>query len=83
MIYLILPLNRKNSTMIASQNWYNIRITIWMLHTVTEWLEICTDINIELTWIFTSRIIRFALEKTFLLNKVFFPANGLQVTLIK
>ena len=59
-----------------------------MLHTVTERLEICIDINIELslvdhyTWIFTSRLVRLALEKTFLLDEVFFPANGLQATLI-
>ena len=49
-----------------------------MLHTVTKRLEICTDINIEIskfdhyTWIFTSRIFRLALEITFLLNKYFF-----------
>ena len=60
-----------------------------MLHTVTERLEICIDINIELslvdhyTWIFTSRLVNLALEKTFLLDEVFFPANGLQATLIK
>ena len=60
-----------------------------MLHTVTERLEICIDINIELslvdhyTWIFTSRLVRLALEKTFLLYEVFFPAIGLQATLIK
>ena len=60
-----------------------------MLHTVTERLEICIDINIELslvdhyTWIFTSRLVRLALEKTFLLDEVFFPTNGLQATLIK
>ena len=41
-------------------------------------LEICIDINIEISkldhykWIFTSRIFRLALEITFLLNKHFF-----------
>ena len=53
-----------------------------MLHTVTKRLEICIDINIEiskvdhLTWLFASRIFRLALEiilLTFLLNKYFFP----------
>ena len=49
-----------------------------MLHTITKRLEICIDINIEIsevdhyTWIFTSRIFRLALEITFLLNKYFF-----------
>ena len=49
-----------------------------MLHTITKRLEICIDINIEnsevdhYTWIFTSRIFRFGLEITFLLNKYFF-----------
>ena len=49
-----------------------------MLHTITKRLEICIDINIEITevdhfaWIFTSRIFRLALEITFLLNKDFF-----------
>ena len=39
-----------------------------MLHTVTKRLEICIDINIEiskvdhLTWLFASRIFRLALE---------------------
>ena len=53
-----------------------------MLHT----LQICIDINIEISevdrykWIFTSTIFRLALEITFLLNKVFFPTNGLRVT---
>ena len=57
---------------------FNIRITIWMLHIITKWLKICIDINIEIsevdnyTWIFTSRIFRLALEITFLLNKYFF-----------
>ena len=44
MIYLILPLNRKNSTIIASQN-YDIKI--WMLHTTTKRLEICVDITVD------------------------------------
>ena len=49
-----------------------------MLHTITKRLEICININIEITevdhfaWIFTSRIFRLALEITFLLNKDFF-----------
>ena len=49
-----------------------------MLHTITKRLEICIDINIEIsevdnyTWIFTSRIFRLALEITFLLKKYFF-----------
>ena len=49
-----------------------------MLHTVTKRLEICIDINIEIsevdhyTWIFTSRMFRLALEITFLLNKYLF-----------
>ena len=42
-----------------------------MLHTITKQLEICIDINIEIT-IFTSKIFRFALEITFLLKKYFF-----------
>ena len=48
-----------------------------MLHTITKRLEICIDINIEMTevdhysWTFTSKIFRFALEITFLLNKYF------------
>ena len=56
----------------------NIQITLWMLHTITKRLEICININIEIseadhyTWIFTSRIFRLALEITFLYNKYFF-----------
>ena len=48
-----------------------------MLHTITKRLEICIDINTEMTevdhysWTFTSKIFRFALEITFLLNKYF------------
>ena len=54
-----------------------------MLHTVSKRLEICIDINIEIsevdhyTWIFTSRIFRLALEITFLLNKYFFSYKRL------
>ena len=49
-----------------------------MLHTITKRLEICIDINIEIskvdhyTCISTSRIFRLALEITFLLNRYFF-----------
>ena len=49
-----------------------------MLHKITKRLEICIDINIEIsevdhyTWLFTSRIFRLALEIFFLLNKYFF-----------
>ena len=49
-----------------------------MLHTITKRLEICIDINIEIsvvdhcTCVFTSSIFRLALEITFLLNKYFF-----------
>ena len=42
------------------------------------------EINEVDTWIFTSRIFRLALEITFFyLTSVFFPTNGLLVTLIK
>ena len=78
MIYLILPLNRnKLNNNSISKLWYNITITIWMLHTITKRFEVCIDIDIEInrvdpyTWIFTSRIFRFALETTFLFNKYF------------
>ena len=60
-----------------------------MLLTITKQLEICIDIDIEIsevdnyTWIFTSRIFRLALEIAFLLNKFFFPTNGLRDTLTK
>ena len=46
-----------------------------MFHTVTKGLEICIDINIEISEvdhyasIFTSRIFRLALDNFFLLNK--------------
>ena len=42
-----------------------------MLHTITKRLEICNDINIEIsevdhyTWIFTSKVFRPALKTTF------------------
>ena len=60
-----------------------------MLHIITKRLEILVDIDIEFsdvnhyTWIFASRIFRLALETTFLLNKYFFPTNGLRVTVTK
>ena len=60
-----------------------------MLHTTTKQLEIYTDVNIEIseidqyTWISTSRIFRLPLEITALLNKYFFLANGLRVTLTR
>ena len=49
-----------------------------MFHTIAKRLEICIDINNELSYvdhytsIFTSRIFRLALEITFLLNQYFF-----------
>ena len=52
-----------------------------MLHTITKELEICIDINIEIsevdhcTW-FTCGIFKLALEITF-------PTNGARVTLTK
>ena len=48
-----------------------------MLHKKTKRLEICININVEISkvdhyiWIFTSRISRLALEITFFLNKYF------------
>ena len=48
------------------------------MHTVTKGLEICIDINIEIsevdhyTWILTSRTFTLALEITFLLNEHIF-----------
>ena len=54
-----------------------------MLHTTTKQLEICIDVNIEIskidqyTWIFTSRIFRIPLEITSLLNKYFFSCKWL------
>ena len=50
-------------------------------------LEICIDINIEIStldhykWIFTSRIFRLALEITFLLNKHFFLQMAYELSL--
>ena len=41
---------------------FNIPITIWKLHAITKRLEVCTEINIEIStvdhynWIFPSRI---------------------------
>ena len=52
---------------------FNIRIAIWMLHTVTKGLEICIETS-ELdhcTSIFTSRIFQRALEITFYLTSIF------------
>ena len=49
-----------------------------MLHTITKRLEICINIDIEIsevdhyTWAFTSRIFILALEITLLLNNYFF-----------
>ena len=49
-----------------------------MLHTITKRLERCIDVNIKISevdhymCIFTSRIFRFALKITFLLNRFFF-----------
>ena len=48
-----------------------------MLHTITKRLEICIDIDTEIsevdhyTWIFTSRIFRLALEIFFLIKYFF------------
>ena len=62
-----------------------------MFRTITKRLEICIDINIEIsevdhyTWMFIIRgyLLLESLEITFLLNKYFFPTNGLRVTLTK
>ena len=46
-----------------------------MLHITTKRLKMCIDLNIEISevdhyeWIFTSTILRLALEINFLLNK--------------
>ena len=49
MIYLILPLNKdKLINNSVSKLWYNIRLAIWMLHTMRKWLEIRIDINIDI-----------------------------------
>ena len=56
---------------------FYIRTTIWMLHTITKWLETWIHVNLEIreidhhTWAFTSSIFRLALEITFLFNKYF------------
>ena len=69
--------NQTCNTVIYTFNICSIRITIRMLHTITKRLEICIDINIEIsqvdhyTWIFTSRIFRLALEISFLLKYFF------------
>ena len=48
-----------------------------MLHTIIKQLEICIDINIEISevdnymWIFSSRIFRFALEIIFYFTSIF------------
>ena len=79
MIYLILPLNRNEvNNNSDTKLWYNIRITISILHTMTKRLEICIDINIEISWVdhyvwvFTSRIFILTLEITLSPNKHFF-----------
>ena len=54
-----------------------------MWYAITKRLEICIDINIGLgwaahyTWIFTSRIVRVALEITFFTKQVFFSRKWL------
>ena len=59
-----------------------------MLHTITKRLEICIDINIEIsevdhyTWIFTSGIL-ICLRNNCFTWQVFFLTNGLRVTLTK
>ena len=59
-----------------------------MLHTVTKRLEICIDINIEISYrdnhtsIFTSRIFRLALEINFLINKYFFLQMAYELRVI-
>ena len=57
-----------------------------MLHTIRKGLEICIDINIEIsevdhyTWIFTTRIFRFALKITSLVfYKYFFLQMGYEL----
>ena len=58
-----------------------------MLHTITKRLEICIDISIEIneidhcTWVFTSRILRLALEVTFLLYEYFLLNELLELLL--
>ena len=86
----ILPLNSSRIQTCNTVTYtFNIRKAIWKLHAITKRLELCIDINIEIsevihcTWIFTSEVFRLALEITFLLNKYFFPTNGLRVSLTK
>ena len=56
-----------------------------MLHSITKRLETCIDNNIEIrevdhyTLIFTSRIFRFDLEITILLNKHLFLQMGYEL----
>ena len=58
-----------------------------MLHTITKRLEICIDTSIEIsevdhyTWVFTSRILRLALEVTFLLYEYFLLNELLELLL--
>ena len=84
--YPILSLNRPRiqtcNTVIYI---FYIRTTIWMLHTITKWLETWIHVNLEIseidhhTWIFTSSIFRLALEITFLFNKYFFLQMACQL----
>ena len=59
-----------------------------MLHTVTKRLDMCIDINIEISYrdnhasIFTSRIFILALEITFLINKYFFLQMAYELRVI-
>ena len=58
-----------------------------MLHTITKRLEICIDISTEIsevdhyTWVFTPRILRLALEVTFLLYEYFLLNELLELLL--
>ena len=58
-----------------------------MLHTIAKRLEICIDISIEIsevdhyTWVSTSRILRLALEVTFLLYEYFLLNELLELLL--
>ena len=71
---------------------YNIRITIWMLRTITKRLEICIDINISKAdhlWIFTSRIFRIAWKKVsgvgvaYLGPRVYHDVNRVRTILLR
>ena len=55
-----------------------------MLHSITKRLEICIDINTEMSEVnhYTSRVFRLALEIIFHLTS-FFPTKVLRVTLTK